>query len=143
MYGSKPSNMTEFDYDRMYPPIFRPSGRLAFRLNGRLMDDRNVSHGNRAEIIRVHHRVQEIIAEMKRLSPKAINELRQLKNLVRDCHNELQTLWGYAPNEELHQYEVLPHCKCIFVGSGVRNCVRVEQRCPLHGDLVKDPCGEI
>lgn len=110
------------------------------RLNTRLATRRNLLPEVVDEICLNHGMIQDIKQIMENTTPdndESIKELSLLADSVTVHEFELQRLWGFEQDSNMHsQWFTLPHCDCPIMDNADRLGTKykvINTKCILHG----------
>lgn len=110
-------------------------GDIKFYLNSRLLAKQEVSDENIEKLKEVHVRKLEVFDKMKETDDK--QQLKELAITVENIEFELQKLWGFKEDKNMHEWYMVPKCTCPKMDNydykGTEFKI-INLDCPVHGE---------
>lgn len=109
-------------------------GDVKFYLNFRLAEKQKVSDENIEKLKEVHVRKLEVFDKMKETEDK--NLLKELAITVENIEFELQKLWGFEEDKNMHEWYMVPKCACPKIDNHDNRGTEfkiINLDCPVHG----------
>lgn len=103
-------------------------------LNQNLIDKQNITPAQVERIKAVHFEKFLVFEEMKRTTDPV--KLKKMARKVKKIEFELQRLWGFDLNPLMHDWFLVPKCKCPKSDNRERrgmNTQLIDSGCPIHG----------
>ena len=108
-------------------------GDIKFYLNSRLLAKQEVSDENIEKLKEVHVRKLEVFDKMKETDDK--QQLKELAITVENIEFELQKLWGFKEDKNMHEWYMVPKCPKMdnYDYKGTEFKI-INLDCPVHGE---------
>lgn len=109
-------------------------GKTVYYLNPRLIKKQGVSP-EKLELIKEKH-IEKLDVFEKIKIEESKTELRSLALSVERIEFELQELWGFEKNKNMHEWYLVPKCTCPkFDNADLRGSEMkiINKECPIHG----------
>lgn len=109
-------------------------GEALYKLNPNLIKRQNISDDVIELIKQKHIEKLEIFDKMK--SEISNSELKFLANEVEKIEFELQELWGFNKDKNMHEWYLVPKCTCPKIDNAESRGTEfriVNSECPIHG----------
>lgn len=110
-------------------------GEVKFYLNHHLLTKQKVSDENIGKLKEVHIKKLEVFDKMKETDDK--QQLKDLALTVENIEFELQKLWGFEEDKNMHEWYMVPKCTCPRMDNhdykGTEFKI-INAECPIHGN---------
>lgn len=105
-----------------------------YYINKKLCDMQKLSEDNIRGIVQKHIQKLMMFEQMEETDDP--NKLKELAQIVNDIEFDLQELWGFALDENFHEWYLVPKCTCPKLDNIDRRGTKYRifsGDCPIHG----------
>lgn len=110
------------------------NGKFMYALNHNLIIKNKVTEEKIEKIKKLHIQKLEVFNLMENEDSREI--LKSYANVIETIEYELQSLWGFPKDKNMHDWFNVPKCKCLKKDNNDRKGTPIRifaPFCPIHG----------
>ena len=109
----------------------------AVTLNDRLLKSQDIDNDTTIKLLDGHSRRIEVLDKMDACHEDDVASLKFYATIITNIDFELQELWGFKRNIDMHRWWEIPHCQCPAMDNQDAYGTKYNyynEMCPIHGE---------